>query len=226
MYRLENWVRLGCGRKEALRRVFGKWKYGVPAHGVTVLAVFPFSTLLGRPAGRPLPDSHPADPDRPMTRARLSNRPGFTMIEIFVVIAILAVIYVMIGPRIAELRSRSSLRAARQELSSAIAAARAAALQKGKTATLTLASNTATVTVLSGLAGGSVQILGPIRFDKTLNSTLTALSGAPTSIAFDARGLVSPVPTGISKYRLANGVYADTVCVSAAGIILPRGCTL
>ena len=148
------------------------------------------------------------------------------MLELIVVISVLAVLYLMIGPRIAEMRAKSSLRAARQALSSAFAAARGAALQKGKTATLTLASNQATVSVLSGLTGAAVQIYGPIRFDVSLNSTLTALSGAPTSIAFDARGLISPVTGLITKYQLANSTYADTVCISAAGIILSRSCQL
>lgn len=149
------------------------------------------------------------------------------MIEIFIVIGILAVLYAMTGPKVAELRSRSALRAARQELSSAFASARAAALQKGKTATLTLGGDSAIVTVLSGLAGTSVTVFGPIKFNLELNSSLTALSGAPTTVSFDARGLMTPVVAGVTnKYRLSNGIYADTVCISAVGIILPRTCAL
>lgn len=143
------------------------------------------------------------------------------------VIGILAVLYVMTGPKVAELRSRSSLRAARQELSSAFASARAAALQKGKTATLRLGGDSAVVTVLSGLAGTSVTVFGPIKFNRELNSTLSALSGAPMTVSFDARGLMTPVLDGvINKYRLSNGIYADTVCISAIGIIMPRTCQL
>ena len=149
------------------------------------------------------------------------------MIEIFIVIGILAVLYVMTGPKVAELRSRSRLRAARQELSSAFASARAAALQKGKTATLTLGGDSAIVTVLSGLAGTSVTVFGPIKFNGELGSSLSALSGAPTTVSFDARGLMTPVVAGVTnRYRLSSGTYADTVCISAVGIIMPRTCQL
>lgn len=142
------------------------------------------------------------------------------------VVGIAGILYMLMAPRLGETRAKSQLRAARQELSAAFASARAAALQKGKTSTLTLTSGSATVTVLSGLAGTSVTVFGPIRFDQDLGSTVTPLGGAPTAVSFDARGLVSPVPDGIRKYRISNGAFSDTLCISAAGIILPRGCQL
>lgn len=148
------------------------------------------------------------------------------MVEVLLVIAIIGITLTFASPRIAEIRARSSLRGSRQLLSSAFAAARAAALQKGKTSTLTLTASSATVSVLSGLTGNAVTILGPLRFDKGLSSSLSAVGGASMTVSFDARGVVTPMPASISKYRLANGVYADTVCISPAGIILPKTCQL
>lgn len=148
------------------------------------------------------------------------------MIETLVVLSVLGLMYVLVGPRLSAIREQSSLRAARQELSSAIAMARAAALQKGKTATLTMSPISASVSVLSGLTGNPVQIYGPLLFNRELNSTLSALDGAAMTVSFDARGLVTPMPAGISRYRLTSGTRADTICVSPAGIILPRDCQL
>ena len=59
-----------------------------------------------------------------------------------------------------------------EEYTAAIDAARAAALQKGKTATLTLDGNVATVTVLSGLAGTEVRVFGPVRLSQSLGVSL------------------------------------------------------
>lgn len=148
------------------------------------------------------------------------------MIETLVVLSVLGLMYVLVGPRLSAIREQSSLRAARQELSSAIAMARAAALQKGKTATLTMSPISASVSVLSGLTGNPVQIYGPLLFNQQLNSTLSALDGAAMTVSFDARGLVTPMPAGISRYRLTSGTRADTICVSPAGIILPKDCQL
>ena len=148
------------------------------------------------------------------------------MVETLVVLSLLGLMYLLVGPRLSTIREQSSLRAARQELSSAIAMARAAALQKGKTATLTLSPISASVSVMSGLTGTPVHIYGPLHFDRQLNTTLSAVNGAAMVVSFDARGLLTPMPVGISRYRLTSGTRADTVCVSPAGIILPKDCAL
>ena len=173
------------------------------------------------------PLRHDALLQSPMSYIRLKTQRGFTMIELVLVVTVLGIMIMLSIPRIKEMSARSSLRAARQELTAAFASARTAAFQKGKTSTLTLASNQANVTVLSGLAGSSIQVFGPIKLDRALNVSLTALDGAPTSMNFDSRGLVTPTPLGaVNKYRLTYQSYADTLCVSAAGIILPRNCQL
>lgn len=155
-----------------------------------------------------------------------ARRRGFTMIEALIVVTTIGIMVMLVGPKIGELSARSALRASRQALASAFAAARTSAFQKGKTATLTLAGNQATVTVLNGLYGNSITVYGPVRLDSELKTTLTPLNSAPTSIYYDARGLVTPVPIGVNKYLLTRGNYSDTLCLSAAGIILPRSCQL
>jgi prepilin-type N-terminal cleavage/methylation domain-containing protein len=155
-----------------------------------------------------------------------SNRRGMSLPELLIVVVIAAALFAIAVPKIGAARDGASRRAARQELSAAFAATRAAALQKGKTATLTLTSTSATVAVQSGLAGNAVTVWGPIRFDKSLSATIEALNGAPTSVSYNARGLLTPTPVGTQKYRVTVGALRDTVCISPAGIILPKGCQL
>ena len=62
-----------------------------------------------------------------------TKRSGFTLTEIMVVIAIIGVIMAVSAPRIASVRDRTNLRAARDEIASALATARSAAVQKGVT---------------------------------------------------------------------------------------------
>lgn len=142
------------------------------------------------------------------------------------VVAIAAAVFALAVPKIGDARDGASRRAARQELSAAFAATRAAAMQKGKTATLTLTSNSASVAVLSGMAGTSVTVWGPIRFNTSLNATIEPLNGATTSIAYNARGMLTPTPVSTLKYRVTVGTKRDTLCISPAGIILPKGCQL
>jgi len=124
------------------------------------------------------------------------------MVELLMVVAILAAVFGFVVPRMTTIKTNPSLRAARQQLTAAFSAARSAALQKGKTSTLTLSGSSATVSVLSGLASKSA------------------------TVNYDARGLMSPTPTSTLRYQLKLGSKADTLCISQAGLILKKGCAL
>lgn len=157
---------------------------------------------------------------------KLRERRGVSLIEMLVVVSICALTTALVMPSITTARDNAGRRAAHQTLEGAVAATRAAALQKGKTATLTLANNTATVTVLSGVANSSVTVMGPVRFTPAFNATIEALNGSATTITYNSRGLLMPTPATPLIYRVKVGTTRDTVCVSAAGVILSRGCRL
>lgn len=142
------------------------------------------------------------------------------------VVAIMGTLFVITVPKITELKARTALRASHETLESAFATARASAMQKGKRATLTLTGNTVGVSVLSGLTNTATPVIRPLLFSSTFGTSVAAIGTAPTTIAFDARGLVTPSSVAIAKYRISLGSYADTVCVSGAGVVLRRGCRL
>ena len=165
-------------------------------------------------------------PDRLDSAQQPRERRGVTLIEMLVVVSICGLTTALVAPNLATARDGAGRRAAHQVLEGAIAATRAAALQKGKTASLTIANNTATVTVLSGMASSSVTVMGPVRFTSAFNATIEVLNGSTTTIAYNARGLLTPTPAGPLIYRVNVGATRDTVCVSPAGVILSRGCSL
>ena len=148
------------------------------------------------------------------------------MFELMLVIAVLGAILYRVLPMISEIKARGALRASRQSLSAAFSSARAAAMQKARSATVTLTSSSASVTVVSATTGNPVTLVGPIQFTSSYGSVLTAIGSAPTSVVYDGRGLVSPASTTVSKYALTISKWADTVCISGAGIILNKSCQL
>ena len=156
----------------------------------------------------------------------LRKRHGFTMIEAIMVVVISGIIFAIAGPRVTEANERAALRASRQVLQSAFAAARAAAIQKGQVATLTLTGTTATVTVLSGLNSEEVRVLGPLSFDESLGTTVTPLGGAPSTVTYDVRGMASPRLDMITRYEISRPTYKDTVCVTETGFLLRKDCQL
>ena len=159
-------------------------------------------------------------------RASLRHRLGFTLIEVLLVVGVAAIMFAMVVPRMTTIQTSTSLRAGRQELTAAFAAARAAALQKGKTSTLTIDGSSARVSVQSGLNGNVVSVFGPIKLDTEFGITLTPLVSSPLTLNFDARGMLTPTPVANLKYKLSIASSSDTLCISPAGIIMPRGCQL
>lgn len=149
-----------------------------------------------------------------------------TLPEVVVVLAITGIIVGMSITRLTSSREQSGRIAARQQLLSAFAAARAAAVQKGKTATLTLTDTSATVSALNARGDSSLVVWGPSAFNDPVASTVAALNGAPATLTYDARGLLSPTADGTLKYEIRLGSIKDTVCLTAQGMLMPRGCTL
>lgn len=157
---------------------------------------------------------------------RERRRRGFSLIELLLVIAVLGVVATMVMPAIGELRARSGLRSARTLFVSSLATARSAAVQKGKTARLTLTGGALAVTAMSGLRATPIQIQGPVYLARITGASFAALRGAPTEIVYDARGLITPAINTVARYELRVGALTDTVCITGAGHVMAKGCVL
>lgn len=111
------------------------------------------------------------------------------------------------------------MRSARQELEAAIATARAAAIQKGRTAQFRVTGNRMWVMVAT--ATGTDTLLPVKPLDSLYNVTLTATDSI---IAFDMRGFAR---LGTSAtFKVVGNTRRDSVCVTATGQIMPRRCSL
>jgi Tfp pilus assembly protein FimT len=142
-----------------------------------------------------------------------------------IVVVIMGTLTMISLPKFAGLQEASRLRSARQEIEAAIATARAAAVQKGRTATLTINGNSLRVTVTSASGGTQVVVIPPMPLDTVYGVTLATTN---PSITFDMRGFISPRLTGSGPwvYRLAGTSRRDSVCITAVGQLMKRGCSL
>ena len=74
------------------------------------------------------------------------DRRGYTFTEMLMVLLVISGLAFFTLPRFSGLHERSRITAARQEIEAAIATARAAAIQKGRTARLLVRANQVSVT--------------------------------------------------------------------------------
>jgi Tfp pilus assembly protein FimT len=129
--------------------------------------------------------------------------------------------YTLALPKFSGLVERNNLTAAREELASAIATARAAAVQKGRNATLYLSGNQLWVTVVTSNAGATATVIPTRSFSTLYNVSVTSTDA---SITYDMRGFAKLSASG--KFTITKGTRRDSVCITAAGQIMPRSCSL
>lgn len=148
-----------------------------------------------------------------------TKRSGFTLMEIMMVIAIIGVIMAISAPRIASVRDRTYLRAARDEIASALATARSAAVQKGVTANFFATRDSVQVKL-----GTGQQIMAVRPLLDLYNAKLTVVNAVDTLISYDTRGLATRTSTSAATYRVTVGSLSDSVCVSRLGLVTKLGC--
>jgi len=152
------------------------------------------------------------------------SRQGYTLTEMLIVVVIVGLLTLFAIPKFSVLVQRNKLSAAREELTAAIATARAAAVQKGRTSTFRISGNQFRVTVVTA-DNGSTTTLVPAKSLMTLYNVSIA-STTDTIITFDMRGFATPRLSSTGMIKLTQGVRRDSVCVTTAGQIMPRRCSL
>ena len=124
-------------------------------------------------------------------------------------------------PKFAVLQERSRLTSARQEIEAALVTARSAAIQKGRISKLHINNNKISVTVIPVGGGAEMTVLPVMPLDSVYGINMSV---SDTVIVFDVRGFAKLYNTGI--FKLIGRTRRDSVCVSASGQIMSRGCTL
>jgi prepilin-type N-terminal cleavage/methylation domain-containing protein len=150
-------------------------------------------------------------------------QPGFTLVEMMMVIVIISLLTLFAVPKFGVLQERSRLQSARQEIEAALVTARAAAIQKGRIAKLHIGNNRLSVTVIPVGGGPEMTVLPVMPLDSVFGISMTVTD---TVVTFDVRGFATPRLSGTGMFKLIGRTRRDSVCVSTSGQIMSRGCTL
>jgi prepilin-type N-terminal cleavage/methylation domain-containing protein len=166
---------------------------------------------------------------RPTLHASPAARRGYTLAELMIVLGVAAILMMVAMPRVNALRDASAVRAARLEVAAAVEAARAAAIQRARPARVAFRNNmlvAAVDTSQPNAPSAEMVTLVIQRLDAAYGVTLTFGAPADTALVYGGRGVVAPSRSTGSKYYVTRRNVRDSVCVTAIGLILPRGCAL
>jgi len=134
-----------------------------------------------------------------------------------VVLVIAGIVMSMSLPKFASMRDRMSVRSAKQQLTSYLATARAAAIRQSQSGHFHANGNSIWSSV--NQPDGTVANVSKSVSLMTARGVAVTLSGsAPSqdSIVFDSRGIGA---TAAHKYMLTRNGVKDSVCVSRLGLI-------
>ena len=146
-----------------------------------------------------------------------ARRSGFSATELLMVIVILGVLSAIAMPKVSGLRSSANLHSATRTVATALAQARAAAIQHGRPTRFIRSGSTILVTV--DRPGGVDTVAAP---SDLYAQQGVALSG-PLVIQFNARGFAEG-STRNDPIVLSNSDASQTVCIKGLSKIAIQDC--
>jgi len=146
-------------------------------------------------------------------------RRGFTLPEILIVIVMISVLALVAIPRFANINGKRNMESARMRIASALATARAAAIQKGQPVRFRIWNNRVTVRLV-GTSGRASNLMSPIPLDTLYKVDVDVANiGNPFIVDFSARGFATGL-SGTTPIRLSRpGVANDSVVVTLTGMV-------
>ncbi len=148
---------------------------------------------------------------------RLNER-GFSTLELLIVVVLLGVLASITAPKLSAVGSTLAVHAARQEVAAGLAAARAAAINRGQQVSFVRSGNTVGVFIVSA---GTTVTLGQVRDLQALHGV--DVQASRNVIRFDARGIaigLDPVETIV----VSRSGTRDSVCVLRLGKVSRTDC--
>ena len=136
---------------------------------------------------------------------------GFTMIEVLIVVAILAIAAALSVPEFLRWHAQSQLRGAISELASQLTLARMAGMNRNRSVDVTV-QNVGTAVHVSAVSSGIAVIQ-----DTSLPPRVKSVVGSPVTVSFSSMGLRTSGGTGVQTIGICDNYgrqYSVTVIPS------------
>ena len=143
--------------------------------------------------------------------------------ELLIVLFIVGILAGLGLPRMAAAKARANVEAAKTQIVSQLATARATSIRRGLPSRFNAQNGAAWVSVQNGVTDPAFSDVGPrAEIETTLGVTVIPSTNAK-QIQFDARGFANLVG-GAGKIYVSNGAKSDSICITKLGAVLKGGC--
>lgn len=157
------------------------------------------------------------------------KRHGFSLLELLIVVAMMGILATLGLPKFRLVRDQNNVSGARARIESTVAAARAAAIHKGRLSLFAISGNLMSVWTQDPTTGAWQQQIPWLNLNAVYPGVSIQIGGPGlTYVYFEPRGLTwaSSRPPSTLVFRVVGQTRKDSVCVSRMGQLLPRGCAL
>ena len=141
---------------------------------------------------------------------RKNHQGGFTLLELIITVAIVAVGASLALPGFLQWHARTQLRQATSEIASQLTMARMAAMNRNRGVDVTIQATSGAVNVSAVVSGG----LGTVIPTRSLTNSVRAVTGGPVTVSFSSLGVKTSAGTGTQSFGVcdANNVqYSVTI---------------
>lgn len=150
-----------------------------------------------------------------------ASRRGFTLVETLVAIVVAGIIMAYAFPKVRTTLIKSNLRSARSAVLSTLQQAKVRAVNENRTMAVKLNTTTGALWIEGSprkvaLSGSTADTVGPMQ-NLTTSYQATIANTSPTSLAFDHRGMLTPLGTSQQTVKVSNGSFSDSVMINGYG---------
>lgn len=148
----------------------------------------------------------------------MTNRRGFSLVELTVSVALVGVLTALVAPKVSEASDYNNIVSAKRTVVTHFSSAQSSAVQRGRPVKVNIENDSIWLAVVK-TSGDSA-----ITPKRSLAALGADVNPSITTVTYDSRGFAVGLPLTGAKILFYGISATDSVCVTRSGMVLRRGC--